>query len=315
MSKFFSFLDDHLDLSFDRPEEWPPSELKSLRGGRFRIGDAEAGPVVTFVRASKVAGEYLDWKHEIDPLHFHGTDQFRLLLGGRWTTAREPYRPGSFGFQESGRVYQEHPGDDHRACLLLVYGDRRGEPATITLAVDRDVIEARGATEIVGAPVAGAGDYAHPAGRKGVAAVRTTAGPAPGGHFVSSFAASAGWSEVAEGVEGFGGAWGDEAVGPLVCILRASPNKSVIPAMSWATEIMLVTGRGSCQVGGDDYHSGEFRVQKSDTEVGAVVAGPDGFEGVLLVADRRAADLGSWIPAEGRAWHEYMEVLTVALAS
>ena len=164
---------DFLDVSFARPEQWAPLPWKSLRGTGFLMGDATSGPEVDVVAFQAHADEVLDWTHTIDPMHYHGTDQYRLQVDGTWVTARTPLEPGGFCFQEAGRVYQEHPGESGRSWMILIYADRRGQPATLTLESDRAAILGAGVTDIAGAKLA-RDYYPHPAGPKGTPAIASS---------------------------------------------------------------------------------------------------------------------------------------------
>ncbi|BCQ07400.1 hypothetical protein JMUB5695_00821 [Mycobacterium heckeshornense] len=132
---------DHLDISFRRGQEWPSmTPAGSIKNYTFGLGDASAGPLVQLGLVRTLAEEPLDWRHVIDPPHFHGSDQFRVLDGGEW--------------------------------IVLVIGDRRGALPTIIRDADRETL-------ILGGEYFRAADasaYAHPAGPKGIPAVNTSAG-------------------------------------------------------------------------------------------------------------------------------------------
>src|SRR3546814_13689682 len=119
---------DHLDISYNRPEEWPKlTPSGSIRAFIFNVGDAVVGPCFQLGLIRPVEGETLDWRHSIDPLHHHGSDQFRVILTDSWNLAGRRLQAGDFAFQASGIVYQEHPGPGGAGTTMLIMGDRRGK--------------------------------------------------------------------------------------------------------------------------------------------------------------------------------------------
>src|SRR3546814_16086099 len=72
---------DHLDISYNRPEEWPKlTPSGSIRAFIFNVGDAIVGPCFQLGLIRPLAGETLDWRHSIDSLLHPGSDQFRVIL-------------------------------------------------------------------------------------------------------------------------------------------------------------------------------------------------------------------------------------------
>jgi hypothetical protein len=303
----FHMSGDHLDVSFRRTDEWSPSPLRSIRSAAIRIGDAEVGPSVLLGAVTPLPEEPLDWTHGIDPMHFHGSDQFRLVVDGDWVTARDPLTSGQFGFQEAGRVYQEHPANEAPSWLVLVYGDRRGEPATLTLEADRRALQ--NAAEIAGSALSTGGAYPHPAGPKGAPAVRTTAGGPIRGQRRSSFGDSDGWRELEDGVGVFAGMWGDSAAGPMVLLVRAGAGEAV-PEATYSSEVLLVVANGSCRIGDAEYQAGDLRVQQANAPLASLVAGVDGVQLAIMLADRRAA---VDVAAESVEWVQLLKTLYVEL--
>jgi hypothetical protein len=274
---------DHLDLSYRDPAAWPSlTPGGSIRSFTFDFGDPTAGPSVQLGLMTPVEGEALDWKHAIDPVHHHGSDQFRVISGGEWNLAGKPITAGGYAFQESGWVYQEHPGPGGAAWVALVMGDRRGTPSTLRFARDRDTLFAAGAD--YGEPPPGSPPYPHPAGPKGIAAIATTAGFCEKGYLLGTIADLA-EDETAPTMTGL---LGDATVGPVVHLLKSGSNDAAIPACTYPTELLLIVVRGSCRVGPTEYRGGDLRVQQADAAMEPLVGGPDGLEAVLIVADRRA---------------------------
>ncbi|MBZ4521864.1 hypothetical protein [Mycobacterium avium] len=268
---------DHLDISYRAGADWPSmTPAGSLKLYAFGIGDPQAGPMVQLGLVTSLPEELLDWRHVIDPPHFHGTDQFRVLAGGEWTVGGKPLHTGDFLFQEAGKVYREHPASDDPAWIVLVIGDRRGVLPTIMNEADK-------ATLIDGGDnfrAADAEDYAHPAGPKGIAAIETSDGGCSRGYLQRSI------SDLEEGTP-FRGTFGDAEVGPSVLMLRSAPDQTVRPASVCGTEQFLIVTAGSATIGPDSYQRGDMRVQRADQPMAPIVAGADGCELTILIADRR----------------------------
>jgi hypothetical protein len=271
---------DHLDISYNRPDEWPyltPSG--SIRAFIFHVGDAVAGPCFQLGMIRPVEGESLDWRHGIDPLHHHGSDQFRVILSDSWNLAGRRLNAGDYAFQESGIVYQEHPGPGGAGTTMLIMGDRRGNQATI--AFRKDVETVFEYDDVYGAPKPGE-SYPHPAGDRGIAAINTSAGKCQKGYLRGSISAlQPGGSGALSGV------LGDEIAGPVVHVVNGMPGERIAPPARWSTDIVMLVARGEVTIGGRVYRAGELRVQRERAPIGAILAGDDGAEFVLVVADRR----------------------------
>lgn len=302
---------DHLDLSWRDLKAWPSlTPHGSLRSFAFDVGDPTAGPSIALGLVTTQEVEPLDWKHSIDPVHHHGTDQFRIVVGGDWILAGKLLPTGSFGFQEAGWIYQEHPGSDSPAWTLLVLGDRRGARATLKLKRDAGtILDAGEMNEAFGVPVGDAGAYPHPAGDKGLAAVATTLGPCDRGYLNrrSSDLGTAGAPAVVSGLIG------DEAAGPLVHVLKAGPLAAVLPPCVYATELVLVVIAGSCRIGATRLEAGDLRVTRADAPLEAISSEADGLELALIVADRRARPIPTTVEATP-AWTRDADRLLKALS-
>jgi hypothetical protein len=271
---------DHLDLSFRNLEAWPSvTPGGSIRNLSFDFGDAAVGARVELGLMTKVEGEEMDWKHMVDPVHHHGTDQFRVLIDGKWTVAGRPMPVGGYMFQESGWIYQEHPGEEHAAWFVLVLADRRGAASTLKANKNQDEMFPEG--EIYGMALATGGAYEHPAGDQGVAAIATTIGPCERGYLSGRI------DDVDDGGAVTGVA-GDEVGGPVFHMLKAGPGAVATPAFTYTTEVCLVVAGGSCRIGADDYRAGDLRIQRAESPFEPIIAGPEGLEAVLMVGDRRA---------------------------
>lgn len=275
-----TLVDDHLDLSFRRPGVWPSYTPKgSIKSLAFSLGDAAAGPGVQLGLVTPIEDEPLDWKHKIDPVHHHGSDQFRLLARGEWVLAGKPMTARSYAFQESGWVYQEHPTGSSASWMLLLMADRRGTAATVKFERDRESLFV-GSEEYV--PATAAAPYAHPAGSKGIAAIATTRGTCHLGYLLGNLR-----DLEANGVGCLTGVIGDETAGPVVHLLKAGPGATVMNPCMYATELFFAAAGGSCRIGGDSYEAGDMRIQRAGASMQSITAGPAGLEAVLIVADRR----------------------------
>jgi len=278
---------DHLDFSYADRDAWPRlTEKGSLRAFIFGIGDAQAGPMIQLGLVSIREDEPLDWRHSIDPLHHHGSDQFRTLMRGQWSLAGRKLNPGDYSFQEAGMVYQEHPIAPEN-WMMLVMGDRRGNQATIATSKDAQTVFEY--DEIYGAPVEGK-PYPLPEGDRGTAAIATTAGSC-----VRGFVNGRGDALADDGV--VSGLLGDAMAGPAVHMLKAAPGEVVIPASRWDTELLIAVVGGSVRIGDTTYVAGEIRVQREGASLPLVRGADEGAQVVLVRGDRRAAAHF----AEGRA--------------
>lgn len=278
-----------LELSYRNRDAWPNFSARgSIKAQTFDFGDPDAGPMIQLGLVSNVDGETLDWKHGQDPVHHHGSDQFRVVSGGDWLLANEPLPAGNYSFQEAGWVYQEHPGEGGAAWMLLVMGDRRGAHATLRFAGDHKTFaDAHNGHYLndYGGEYGDAKPYPHPAGHKGLAGISTSAGACNWGYM---FGAIADLDEGADGIAALTGVLGDETVGPIVHVLKCSANRSPLPACTYSTETLLIIVKGSCSIGASTYQPGDLRVQPAGKRLEHIVAGPNGLEAVLIIADRRA---------------------------
>ncbi|WP_404477936.1 hypothetical protein [Novosphingobium sp. BL-52-GroH] len=270
---------DHLDFSYAAKDAWPKlTEKGSLRAFIFGIGDEQVGPMIQLGLVSIRDDEPLDWRHSIDPLHHHGSDQFRTILRGQWSLAGRKLNPGDYSFQESGMVYQEHPVAPEN-WMMLVMGDRRGNQATI--ATKKDELTVFEYDEIYGAPVEGR-PYPLPEGNRGTAAVATT-----GGSCVRGFVNGRG-EALSEGAA-ISGLLGEPTAGPAIHVVKAGPGETILPASLWETELLIAVVAGSVRIGERPYHAGEIRVQSAEAPLPAVSTAEAAAQVVLVRGDRRAA--------------------------
>jgi hypothetical protein len=282
--RMLNLTEGHLDLCFGDPDAWPQMTPKgSLRGYSFDMGDEDAGPEIQLGLISSVEGEVLDWAHSVDPPHFHGSDQFRVIAGGEWELAGRAQPKGGYSFQESGRIYREHPGQGGTAWLVLVMGDRRGAKPTIIREADRqNLIDINNDSF---KPAEDEASYPHPAGPSGTTAIATTDGPCDHGYLRGLVADrrrdSAGRQDTLTGL------LGDPVCGPAVHAFKSDPDEVVMPTSTYSTERFIVVTGGSCSIGSKQYSAGDLRIQASGASMPEVKSGSQGVEVAMLVADRR----------------------------
>lgn len=272
---------DHLDLSYRDRDVWPSLTPKgAIKAFNFDVGDEIAGPNLQLGLITEVADEPLNWQQSIDPVHHHGSDQFRVVSGGGWVLAGRDMAPGDYAFQEAGWVYQEHPSAAPANWLLLLMGDRRGNQATLRFEKNKATIVDFGEmSDIYGVPPKDGRAYPHPAGDKGLTAIATTDGRCERGYKLGKIADVAG---------ALTGVLGEERVGPLVHVLRGGPNEALIPSCVYETELVFVVAGGSCRVGDKHFQAGDVRIQRAGAPFAPVIAGAHGVSASFIVADRRA---------------------------
>lgn len=274
---------DHLDISYRDADPWPDMTPQgSIKSFTFALGDEERGPVIQMGLITRLDSEPLDWAHVVDPPHYHGTDQFRVVSAGRWSLADKTLEAGSFAFQESGLRYREHPEGDDPAWIFLALGDRRGTKPTILRDADREQLINTGSAN--DRPLGGDEIYPHPAGPKGIAAIDTSLGKCQRGYLVARFDQL----PVERGVASARGTFGDADVGPVTHMIRARGVEQLLPAAVCDTERLVLITSGSCRIGDRSYRAGDIRIQRGGTVMPEWQSGEDGVAATLLVADRRA---------------------------
>lgn len=268
---------DHLNISYRAQDTWPSmTPAGSIKNYTFGIGDPQAGPLVQLGLVTSMPEEPLDWRHVVDPPHFHGSDQFRVLAGGEWNVGGRPLHAGDYMFQEAGKVYREHPASADPAWIVLVIGDRRGALPTIMAEADRQTLIDGGDNF----RAADAEHYAHPAGPQGMPAVETSAGGCSRGYLQGSVAALAAGTPLR-------GVFGDAEAGPSVQLIHATADETIRPESVCGTEQFLLVTGGKLTIGSDDYLPGDMRVQRADDPMPALIAGAEGCKLTVVVADRR----------------------------
>jgi hypothetical protein len=122
----------------------------------------------------------------------------------------------------------------------------------------------------------------------GAPAIATTMGPTAQSHLDGGFDASDEWNEIAPGVRMAAGLAGEPACGPVLVFLDCAAGREAVPVRSIGSETIVAPVSGSVSAGDATLSQGDVRVEESDVEHAALVAGPDGAQLVLIFADRRA---------------------------
>jgi hypothetical protein len=307
----FSLDRDHLDMSFAKREGWTTLDIYGVYSTPHSIflGDPNTGPALSLSQHEGVP----DASYRT-PTHYHGTDEFRIVLKGRVKRAvnQHTLEGRQFIFQDAGMGYVEGFSGSEEVWVALILGDRRGV-ATAALPSDIPQPEIENLPEeqenLPEEQKAAAAAFAalvelakqNPGGPKGIPSVSTTVGSCRHGFLVGSFDAEDGWRELGEGVQVAAGMWGDRASGPIMLMIKGGPGAMVIPGFTSATETMCVLAAGSCRIGDAKYEFGDLRIQAADAHQDALTAGPEGVELMLMIADRRALPKVSAADARWRA--------------
>lgn len=291
----------HLDISFAERKGWATHEAYGNveTPPTISLGDPKSGPAISL--SLHPGGPGPGYR---TPTHYHGTDQFRMLLKGRAERAisRLKLEARQFAFQEAGMPYREGFSGEEVVWAMLIRGDRRGSAATAP-AADSSERPAEHALAMANE---------NPGGPAGIPSVATTFGSCRNGFLLGSLDMRDGWRGLGEGVQVAAGMWGDRATGPLILMIKGEPGATAIPAFTSATETMCVLAAGSCRIGGANYELGDLHIQAADAPQEEVTAGPQGVELMLLVADRRALPK---VAAADARWGAGLDNLVADLAS
>ena len=265
---------DSLKISYREADKWTRlTPGGTLQSQVFDIGDEVSGPNIQLGNIVPSEEEKLDWRHSIDPLHHHGSDQFRTIFRGEWRLAGRAMPAATWSFQDSGMVYQEHPREDEVASLMLIMGDKRGALPTLALKKDEETMIRPGGVYDLPDPNK---QYPHPAGNRGVAAIATSAGATRNGFVWGDFDNSPAC-----------GLMGDAETGPVIYMLKGEPGEVLLPPSTSATEVVVAIVDGAASIGEETYLSSELRVQAAGRTMPAIVAGESGLKAIVVLADRR----------------------------
>jgi hypothetical protein len=166
------------------------------------------------------------------PAHGHDCDSWRVAINGTLSMGSRRYGPGEFRFQEGGKPYgaDDYAWGPDGGQSVVMMSDRRGPTGR---PVNPKYVPYMHET--------GRGFYAWlgidvPDVYPGAPGVVSSLGrPDKGGAIEGSFARTADWPEVAEGVRGFATLLGDHESGPVVLTLAAESGAEILPSATFHT--------------------------------------------------------------------------------
>jgi hypothetical protein len=138
-------------------------------------------------------------------------------------------------------------------------------------------------------------------------------------HLAGGFDTSGQWDEIAPGVRMAAGVAGEPTSGPVLVFLDCAAGCEAISTRVVGTEVIVAPVTGSVDAAGTTLAQGDVRLEEADAEHPALVAGPDGAQLVLIVADRRALssalDDGTFAGSLGAALSKVLPELLDDLAA
>jgi hypothetical protein len=301
-------VDGHVDVTYTDRRGWSQDLGATILP--IMVGDDHCGPFVVL--------SYVEPSEEQMPLsfaHAHASDNWRISVRGTTNMGRETYEQGQFRFHDGGVPYASDNfawGPDGGYGIIM-FADRRGfaiRPVKAEIA-ERVTPAQEAAGAFLGI------DMQDPC--PGAPAIATTLGPTTRAHLDGGFDTAERWDEIAPGVRMAAGLAGDPACGPVLVFLDCAAGCEAVPTRAIGTETILAPVAGSIVSAGTTLAQGDVRVEEADVEHPAVVAGPDGVQLVLLVADRQALrsalDAGTVARSLGAALSKVLANLQRDLAS
>jgi hypothetical protein len=270
-------VDGHVDASYTDRSGW--SEDLGAKILPMMVGDDHCGPFVVL--------SYVEPSEEQMPLsfaHSHASDNWRISVRGTTNMGHDTYEQGQFRFHDGGVPYASDNfawGPDGGYGIIM-FADRRGfaiRPVKAEIA-ERVTPAQEAAGAFLGI------DMQDPC--PGAPAIATTMGPTSRAHLDGGFDTSDQWDEIAPGVRMAAGLAGEPACGPVLVFLDCAAGCEALPTRRIGTETIVAPVTGSVVAAGSTLAQGDVRLEQADVEHPAVVAGPDGVQLVLVVADRRA---------------------------
>lgn len=287
-------IDGHVDLTYTDRTGW--SESLGAIILPMMVGDDQCGPFIVL--------SYVEPMEEQMPLsfaHAHASDNWRISVRGTTNMGRDAYGQGQFRFHDGGVPYASDNfawGPDGGYGIIM-FADRRG----FAIQPVKAEIAAQVAPEQEAAGAALGIDMRDPC--PGAPAIATTMGPTTRAHLDGGFDESGQWDEIAPGVRMAAGIAGEPDCGPVLVFLECAPGCEALPARRMGTETVVAPVTGSVDAAGVTLGHGDVRLEERDVEHPALVAGPDGAQLVVIVADRRALraalDTGTLAGAVGGA--------------
>lgn len=270
-------VDGHVDASYTDRSGW--AEDLGAKILPIMVGDDHCGPFVVL--------SYVEPSEEQMPLsfaHAHASDNWRISVRGTTNMGRDTYEQGQFRFHDGGVPYASDNfawGPDGGYGIIM-FADRRGfaiQPVKAEIA-ERVTPAQQAAGTFLGI------DMQDPC--PGAPAIATTMGPTSRAHLDGGFDTSDEWDEITSGVRMAAGLAGEPASGPVLVFLDCAAGSEAVPTRRIGTETVVAPVTGSVVAAGTTLAQGDVRVEQADVEHPALVAGSDGAQLVLIVADRRA---------------------------
>jgi len=270
-------VDGHVDATYEERSGWTQDLGATILA--FLIGDDRSGPFVVL--------SYVEPSEEQMPLsfaHAHASDNWRISVRGTTNMGRDTYEQGQWRFHDGGVPYASDNfawGPDGGYGIIM-FADRRGfaiRPVKAEIAA-----KVTPAQEAAGAFLGI--DMQDPC--PGAPAIATTMGRTARAHLDGGFDTADQWDEVAPGVRMAAGLAGEPDCGPVLVFLDCAAGCEAVPAHTIGTEVMVAPVSGSIDAAGATLTQGDVRLEEADVPHPALVAGPDGVQLVLIVADRRA---------------------------
>jgi hypothetical protein len=287
-------VDGHIDATYADRAGWSQDLGATILP--MMLGDERCGPFVVL--------SYVEPSEEQMPLsfaHAHASDNWRISVRGTTNMGRDTYEQGQFRFHDGGVPYASDNfawGPDGGYGIIM-FADRRGfaiRPVKADIA--EKVVPAQ---EAAGAMLGI--DMQDPC--PGAPAIATTMGGTTRAHLDGGFDTSDQWDEIAPGVRMAAGIAGEPVGGPVLVFLDGAPGCEVVSRRVLGTETIVAPVSGSIDAAGTTLAQGDVRLEEADVEQPALVAGPDGVQLVLILADRRALrsalDDGTFAGALGAA--------------
>lgn len=270
-------VDGHIDASYLDRGGW--AEDMGAQVLAMLVGDEHCGPFVVL--------SYVEPSNEQMPLsfaHAHASDTWRISVRGTTNMGRDAYEQGQFRFHDGGVPYasDNFAWGPEGGYGIIVFADRRGfaiRPVQAEIA-EKVVPEQAAAGAFLGI------DLQDPC--PGAPAIATTMGPTTRAHLDGGFDRSETWDEIAPGVRMAAGIAGEPERGPVLVLLDCAAGCEAVPPRLLGTESIVAVVTGSIDAGGTTLAQGDVRLEEAGVEHGGLVAGPDGAQLVVIVADRRA---------------------------
>ncbi len=300
-------VDGHIDASYSDRNGWSQDLGATILP--MMVGDEACGPFVVL--------SYVEPSEEQMPLsfaHAHASDNWRISVRGTTNMGRDTYEQGQFRFHDGGVPYASDNfawGPD-AGYGIIMFADRRGfaiRPVKAEIA-EKVVPEQEAAGAFLGI------DMQDPC--PGAPAIATTLGRTTRAHMDGGFDTADQWEEIAPGVRFAAGVAGEPDCGPVLVFLDCAPGCEAVASHSLGTEMIIAPVTGAIDIDGKTLAQGDVRLEEADVEHPGMVAGPDGVQLVLIVADRRALDSalrdGAFSGALGAALSRVLPTLLGELA-